>query len=97
MIREFHDEITRLREQLAALSGGKINVQGSQPGAPGMPDAPNVIVAVDEKKMAQLQEALEKDKKQIRKQFEKERAKLEAQTAITEEEREKLLAELEVE
>ena len=54
MIREFHDEITRLREQLAALSGGKINVQGSQPGAPGMPDAPNVIVAVDEKKMAQL-------------------------------------------
>jgi len=26
MIREFHDEITRLREQLAALSGGKLNV-----------------------------------------------------------------------
>lgn len=34
MIREFHDEITRLREQLAALSGGKINVA---PGQPGMP------------------------------------------------------------
>ena len=33
----------------------------------------------------------------IKKQFEKDRAKLEAQTAITEEEREKLLAELEVE
>ena len=59
--------------------------------------APNVIVAVDEEKMAQMQDALEKDKKAIRKQFEKERAKLEAQTAITEEEREKLLSELEVE
>jgi len=37
-----------------------------------------VIVQVDEAKMAQMQEALEKDKKSIRKQFEKERAKLEA-------------------
>ena len=59
--------------------------------------APNVVVAMDEEKMAEMQSALEKDKKAIRKQFEKERAKLEAQTAITEEEREKLLANLEVE
>ena len=57
--------------------------------------APNIIMAVDEEKMAQMQNALEKDKLEIRKQFEKERAKLEAQTAITEEEREKLLSELE--
>ena len=63
----------------------------------GSAGGPNVIVAMDEEKMAQMQEALEKDKKAIRKQFEKERAKLEAQTAITEEEREKLLANLEVE
>lgn len=62
-----------------------------------MSAGPNVVVAMDEEKMAQMQEALEKDKKAIRKQFEKERAKLEAQTAITEEEREKLLANLEVE
>ena len=34
---------------------------------------PNVIVAMDEEKMAQMQDALEKDKKAIRKQFEKER------------------------
>lgn len=76
MIREFHDEITRLREQLAALSGGKINMQG-QPGQPegmdGSAGGPNVIVAMDEEKMAQMQDALEKDKKAIRKQFEKER------------------------
>lgn len=29
MIREFHDEITRLREQLAAMSGGKLKVNGA--------------------------------------------------------------------
>ena len=61
MIREFHDEITRLREQLAALSGGNINVQGSgQQGIPGAGGdlAPNVIMAVDEEKMAQMQDAL---------------------------------------
>ena len=63
----------------------------------GSAGGPNVIVAMDEEKMAQMQDALEKDKKAIRKQFEKERQKLEAQTAITEEEREKLLANLEVE
>jgi len=97
MIREFHDEITRLREQLAALSGGKLNVQGSGQSGAFLGDmSPNIVMAVDEEKMAQMQEALEKDKLAIRKQFEKEKAKLQAQTAITEEEREKLLAELEV-
>jgi hypothetical protein len=33
MIREFHDEITRLREQLAKMSGGKLN--GMQMNADG--------------------------------------------------------------
>jgi len=57
--------------------------------------APNVVMAVDEEKMKEMQDALEKDKLAIRKQFEKERTKLEAQTAITEDERAKLLGELE--
>jgi len=35
MIREFHDEITRLREQLAKLSGGKLN--GMSTGLDGQP------------------------------------------------------------
>lgn len=69
---------------------------GGPGAAAGEMGGPNVIVAVDEEKMAEMQQALEKDKKAIQKQFEKERAKLEAQTAITEEEREKLLGELEV-
>ena len=97
MIREFHDEITRLREQLAALSGGKIQTQDTTSGAPGeVIEVEKFIPVADEKKMAEMQAALEQDKKQIRKAFEKERAKLEAKTAITEEEREKLLNELEI-
>ena len=71
MIREFHDEITRLREQLAQLSGGKLNMNNPA-GMPVDPNTgevagPNVVVAVDEEKMAQMQDALEKDKKAIRK------------------------------
>ena len=97
MIREFHDEITRLRAQLAQLSGGQINVQGEpgqqQPG--GVVEVQKFIAVADEAKMQEMQDQLEQDKKTIRKQFEKERSKLEAQTAITEEEREKLLKELE--
>ena len=74
-------------------------MQSSGPGGamPAGEMAPNVVMAVDEEKMSQMQDALEKDKLAIRKQFEKERSKLEAQTAITEEEREKLLGELEKE
>ena len=43
-----------------------------------MAGGPDIVVAVDEEKMKEMQDALEKDKKAIRKQFEKERAKLEA-------------------
>ena len=73
-------------------------MQGASAGS-GVPgqvvEVEKFIPVADEAKMSQMQDALESDKKQIRKQFEKERAKLEAQTAITEEEREKLLKELE--
>jgi len=67
-----------------------------EPGQPGqVVEVEKFIAVADEKKMAEMQTALEADKKLIRKQFEKDRAKLEAQTAITEEEREKLMKELE--
>lgn len=69
---------------------------GGSAGMGGGDMSPEIVMAVDEEKMAAMQEALEKDKLTIRKQFEKEKQKLQAQTAITEEEREKLLAELEV-
>ena len=50
MIREFHDEITRLREQLAKLSGGKMGGT-NQVGPDGQPQVVTVekYVAVEDK------------------------------------------------
>lgn len=97
MIREFHDEITRLREQLAKMSGGKLN--GSMGlGANGEPEVVEVekyIYVEDKARMKQMEEELEGQKKTIMKQFAKERAVIEAKVEIAEEDRKKLLEELE--
>ena len=59
MIREFHDELTRLREQLAKLSGGKMNFNGP-PGAGAMPGedivVEKVVAKVDEAKMKEMED-----------------------------------------
>ena len=99
MIREFHDEITRLREQLAALSGGKLNIQG-EPGAQGAAGGETIVekkmvVGVDPERIKEMEAQLEQEKKTIRKEFEKQKAKIESKAAVTEEERAKLLSELE--
>jgi len=97
MIREFHDEITRLRAELQAFSGGKINFDAgasSQGGGGGTQTVTQVETYVDPAKMKELEDNLEKEKKNIRKQFEKERSKIEAQEQIAEEEKMKLLNEL---
>ena len=100
MIREFHDELTRLREQLAQLSGGKLTFSG-EPGQGEVAAGENIIVEkvvakVDEAKMAEMEAQLEKEKKAITKQFEREKAKIEARAEVDEEAKSKLLAELEV-
>jgi len=94
MIREFHDEITRLRAELEAFSGGKINFDPSGAtvqGEGGTQTVTQVEHYVDPSKMKELEDNLEKEKKNIRKQFEKERSKIEAQEQIAEEEKMKLL------
>lgn len=99
MIREFHDEITRLRAELQAFSGGKINFdpnggESALSGNNGTQTVTQVEHYVDPAKMKELEDNLEKEKKNIRKQFEKERSKIEAQEQIAEEEKMKLLTEL---
>lgn len=100
MIREFHDEITRLREQLAAASGGKLNITG-EPGMQGAAGGgetiieKKMVVGVDPERIKEMEAQLESEKKSIRKEFEKQRAKIESKAAVTEEERAKLLSELE--
>lgn len=97
MIREFHDEITRLREQLAKLSGGKLN-GSSQVGVDGQQQVVEVekyIFVEDKERMKQMEDQLESEKRQIMKQFAKERAIIDAKVEIAEEDRRKLLEELE--
>ena len=92
MIREFHDEITRLRAELAQFSGGGIDLGEVGPG--GTIHKEKFIMVEDKERMRQMEEKLEQEKKQIRKQFEKERAEILAKTEIHEEERSRLLAEM---
>ena len=97
MIREFHDEITRLREQLAALSGGKLNVSSDGPQSAAAGGAPIIqekkVFGMDQDKVKELEAKLEDDKKKIWKDFERQRAKIEAKS-VTEEEKEQLQKEL---
>ena len=82
MIREFSDEITRLREELAAFSGGKINFgEGTTTTTEGgitVVNRKQVTYVENKEKMKEMEEKIEADKKDIRKKFEKQKAKIEA-------------------
>ena len=98
MIREFHDELTRLREQLAKLSGGKMNFNGP-PGSGATATGEDIVVEkviakVDEAKMKEMEDQIEKEKKAIKRQFEKEKAKIEAEHEVNQEEKDRLMGEL---
>ena len=70
------------------------------PGQPGVPGeniiVEKVIARVDEAKMKEMEDQIEREKKQIRKQFEREKAKIEAKAEVNEEEKQRLVSELEV-
>jgi len=101
MIREFHDEITRLRAELAQRTrGGKPG--GGLGGMPGKVNPDTGVVEIedithvmDSEKMKELENQLETEKKQITKEFEKQKARIAAKQEIAEEDRQRLLAELE--
>ena len=90
MIREFYDEITSLRAQLASLSGGKLN-SGSSMGMPGQPggfqEIEKFIHVEDKEKMKAMEDQLEAEKKQIMKDFERQKANINAKVEIAEEDR----------
>ena len=80
------------------MSGGTLNFSG----IPGQPQQPGeniivekVIARVDEQKLKLMEEQIEKEKKAIKRQFDKDKAKIEAANEVNEEEKQKLLAELE--
>lgn len=100
MIREFHDEITRLREELARFSGGQINFGDGTAVAMGeggttVVQRKQVTYVENKEKMKEMEDKIEADKKDIRKKFEKQKAKIEAQAEMAAEEKKKLIGELE--
>jgi kinesin family protein 3/17 len=83
MIREFHDEITRLREQLAAMTGGKIRSGKTGPSYPGqVQEVEKYIHVEDKEKMKAMEDQLEQEKKQMMKDFEKQKARITAKVEI---------------
>jgi len=80
MIREFHDEITRLREELEKFGGAGATNPANMEGAEIGPDGEIIVEQVEyvdnTEKMKAMEAALEKEKKHIKKKFEKEKAKI---------------------
>jgi len=80
MIREFHDEITRLREQLAGMMGDSKggatnpmsmgNNMGGAGGAQGKGED-RFIPVENKEKMKEMEDGLEAEKKAMMKDFEK--------------------------
>jgi hypothetical protein len=99
MIREFHDEITRLKQQLASMMGDK-QVSGpggapsSFPGQGGADEQDRFINVENKEKMKELEDKLENEKRAMMKDFEKQKALIGAKADIVEEEKARLLGEL---
>lgn len=95
MIREFQDEISRLKAELEAFSGGRIRLDGNASGGgPQIVEVQKFVHKENKEMMKQMEDKLEQEKLAIKKQYEKERQRIQQQAEIHEEEKKKLLEEL---
>lgn len=79
MIREFHDEITRLRAELDRFGGAPAGDGGGgaqQIGPDGEIIVEKVVHVDNTEKMKEMEKQLDKEKKEIKKKFEKEKQKI---------------------
>ena len=95
MIREFHDEITRLRQQLAEFGGSNLlNMENAVKGPDGELIVEKIVHVDNSEKMKMMEKALEKEKDEIKRKYEKEKNKIMQKTEMNQEEKNKLMAEL---
>lgn len=79
MIREFQDEISRLKAELEQFSGGSLNFDGlNGSGSMGQKtiEIEKFVHYENKERMKEMEDQLEKEKLDIKKQFEKERIKI---------------------
>lgn len=96
MIREFQEEIERLKAELNQFSGGKLNFDGATVGPDGQTiiEVEKYVHVENKERMKQMEDQLEQEKLNIKKKFEKERRKIQQQVEMAEEEKAKFLEEL---
>jgi len=71
MIREFHDEITRLRAELEKYGGANLlNMDNAKTGPDGELIVEKVVHVDNSAKMKEMEAELEREKAQIKKKFE---------------------------
>lgn len=94
MLREFQEEIQRLREQLEMAGGGvRVNPDGTVSSA-GVVEVETIVYEADKKQMKKLESKLEKEKQEIKLKAEEQRKKIIEQKNLADDEREKLLNDL---
>lgn len=71
MIREYQAEITRLKEQLQMKMGGFV---GMTADGKKIIEVERIIKIDDEEKMKEIEEKMQREREQIEKEFENERA-----------------------
>ena len=96
LLREYQDEITKLREQLAQLNNGMDPAElMKQRGIMGNPNIIEKIVQIEDKeKMKEFEDKLEAEKVAIKENAEKEKLNIENQANLKQEEKKKLIEEI---
>jgi len=96
LLREYQDEITKLREQLQLLNSGVDPSElMKQKGVMGNTNIIEKIVHVEDKEqMREFEEKLEREKGEIRRKADEEKMKIESQANLEKEEKTVLLAEI---
>jgi hypothetical protein len=95
MLREFQEEIQRLREQLEMAGGARVNPDGTISSGPGgVVEVETIVYEADKKQMKKLEAKLEKEKQDIKRKAEEQRKKIVEAKNLAEDERQKLLDDL---
>lgn len=97
MIREFHEEIMRLKAELEQCSGGKLNMGGNvttNEDGTQIVEVEKVVHVGNKEKMKEMEKALEKEKQNVKKEFERERQRIKMIEDVADEQKKKLLEEL---